>query len=520
MLNMSDCNFVLSPLNFKFERFKHISILILDTAATIAEWSEYVSKLSADKRNISLRFVLPILVTKEATVIESHSMGIPVSHHFAHDEIRLIRHLLRQKIDYLEKSLNHVTDESKKFLLSIMPKLNWKDQVVLTGEDMSSFMNPGKFNKDILNLGDNITLVKFWEYLRGPTEQSIFLNIESDIYKLQKSDLNEDQLRKILLFVIFYENYQSHTLDLIRTEFMINFYEDIFQLAPFPIAVELAGRDLVWQNKVFSNLKLLPRLFKKIEDGEKVHTRHGFFIVYKKQFQVFNSHYQLIYLAQQSEKISSTSEDLGIITSSLAHEMNNPLSAIKAAIEVILILEKNLKSKETLDQMLVSVNRCLQLVKIFLGFTKATFQKGSVVQSKSDDIPFRDCWDYALQLMRTRLISASMRLNAEWCVETSFSVLNSNIVTMMLYWMLSQIVNILERKLLISRNLSSDQKIIIHERRDEVTIEVGVSLREIATLLEQSLLMKHLLELEDLSFELKSDTEILLLKNKAKEAFD
>ena len=111
--------------------------------------------------------------------------------------------------------------------------------------------------------------------------------------------------------------------------------------------------------------------------------------------------------------------------------------------------------------MLTSVNRCLQLVKIFLGFTKASYQLDSSKVLASDMIPFRNCWDYAMQLLRTRLVSASLRLQFHWDVKNAFSVGNSNILTMMLYWLLSQFVNIVERKVLISRAKSIDQHIRI-----------------------------------------------------------
>ena len=127
-------------------------------------------------------------------------------------------------------------------------------------------------------------------------------------------------------------------------------------------------------------------------------------------------------------------------------------------------------------------------------------------------IPFRNCWDYAMQLLRTRLVSASLRLQFHWDVKNAFSVGNSNILTMMLYWLLSQFVNIVERKVLISRAKSIDQHIRITEDILAVSIDFDVPVRDIQLMIEQSLLMNHLLELEHLLLFSDQDNQIIIKK--------
>jgi len=516
-LASDDLKYNQSALNYKMEKFKQISILLITTETELDEWIDINNKISTSKKNLSLKFLLPLIFVDTAKLENREFNGIPVGADLSHEEVDLVRFLLRQKIDYYQSRLQEQLDRTKKYFQSISAKLNWKNQVVLSGEEVSNFINVQNFGKENLPLGDSIPLMKFWDFINDEdNELYAVLSIDSEIFKLEKENLSDEILRKLVLFTIFQNNYEQQKHALALTDFVIMFYESVFQMAPFPIAIELSERDLIWQNKTFSNLKLLPRNVKKMHDHEKVHTAHGFFVVYKHQFKVLDLEYRLVYLAQQSEKFSNASEDLGIMTSSLAHEMNNPLSAIKAAIEVIGILDKNFKQQDTLDQMLVSVNRCLQLVKIFLGFTKASYQLGSA-SIAADRIPFRDCWDYAVQLMRTRLVSASLRLNFEWCVNRPFLVGNSNIMTMMLYWILSQFVNNIERKFLVSQNLSHDQKFVITEDELVISIKLDVSVREIINVMEQSLLMKHLLELEGLNLKLIQENEIVLSKS---EGFD
>lgn len=515
-LASDDVKYQQSLLNFRIDKFKMISILLITTEAELDEWIDIGHKMGISNKNLSLKFLLPLVFVESSKTERRNFNGIPLGIDLTFEDIDLVRFLLRQKIDYFLHRLQEQLDRTKKYFRGITPKLDWKNQVVLSGEEVSNFINVQNFGKENLPLGDSIPLIKFWDFINDEdNELFVVLNIDSEIFKLEKNHLSDEILRKLILFAIFQNNYEQQKHALALTDFVIMFYESIFQLAPFPIAIELSERDLIWQNKTFSNLKLLPRHVNKMHDNEKVRTAHGFFVVYKYQFKVLDLEYRLIYLAQQSEKFSNASEDLGIMTSSLAHEMNNPLSAIKAAIEVIGILDSNFKQQETLDQMLVSVNRCLQLVKIFLGFTKASYQLGSTVNIAADKIPFRDCWDYAVQLMRTRLVSATLRLHFEWCVQRPFVVGNSNIMTMMLYWILSQFVNNIERKFLVSQNLSHDQKFIISENEFSISITLDVSVREIINVMEQSLLMKHLLELEGLTLKLNHGNEIVLNKNES-----
>lgn len=501
------------PLNYKTDRYKQITIIIINTKTELDEWIEYTQKIGASKKNLSLKFVLPLIFVDTSDHEKRDFNGIPLSAELSVHEVELVKTLLKQKVDYFQFRLSKYITKSEKYLYSMLGKLNWKNQVVLTGEEVSSFINIQSFESEKSVLGDSLPLMKFWDTINDEAdEEFILLNVDYEIYKVSKSDMTEDIIRKLILFSMFQNNFEQQKHKLLVADFMINFYESVFQLAPFPIAIELSERDLIWQNKTFSNLKLLPRNVKKMSDNENIHTAHGFFVVYKHQFKIFDLEYKLVYLAQQSEKFTNASEDLGIMTSSLAHEMNNPLSAIKAAIEVIGIIDKNFQKQDTLDQMLVSINRCLQLVKIFLGFTKASYQLGNSTVIASDRIPFRDCWDYAMQLMRTRLVSTNLRLNFQWNVKQQFVVGNSNILTMMIYWLLSQFVNSIERRLLVSQNFSHDQQFNIAEDELSISIVFDVPVKDIFLAMEQSLLIKHLLEIEGLSLNLNLDNEIFFSK--------
>jgi signal transduction histidine kinase len=502
------------PFTLKIDRLKQISFLIISNPDELKEWQDYCARAGVAKTNLLYKFLIPLYVTNTPAEKLSDLNCLPLSSDMKTDEFSLVKFILKQKIDLFFHELESRVKKTKKFLLSVSPKIKWKNQVVLTSKDVSSLIANPSDNNILLSFGEVVILQKFWDSIKSEeTDKYLYYFYNSEVYRIAKTDLKDEVVRKLILHYIFKVNHDQQSERQEYLEYILHFFDNVYNLAPFPIAIELSDRDLVWQNKTFSNLKLLPRSVKKMYNHEKIHSKHGFFIVYKHKFNFLDLEYNLVFMAQQSEKFSNASEDLGIMTSSLAHEMNNPLSAIKAAIEVIGIMDKNIKNKDTLDQMLVSVNRCLQLVKIFLGFTKASYQLDSSKMLAADIIPFRDCWEYAVQLLRTRLVSASIKLHFDWNVKKDFSVGNSNILTMMLYWLLSQFVNIVERKLLISRNMALDQKIKIIEDKSIVSLVFEVPIKEISSTIEQSLLMNHLLELENLNLVSEQENQINILRN-------
>ena len=64
---------------------------------------------------------------------------------------------------------------------------------------------------------------------------------------------------------------------------------------------------------------------------------------------------------------SVSSEELGIISSSIAHELNNPLGGILAGLSVLLLEDLEMENRLSLEEMKRGTERCRQLINIFLG---------------------------------------------------------------------------------------------------------------------------------------------------------
>ena len=87
----------------------------------------------------------------------------------------------------------------------------------------------------------------------------------------------------------------------------------------------------------------------------------------------FYRDFEISTLGESGQATQTKLEELGIISGSIAHELNNPLGGIKILLE-LLTEDENLKSaseKEDLDVLMKSTKKCIDIVSELLNFTRA-----------------------------------------------------------------------------------------------------------------------------------------------------
>ncbi len=87
----------------------------------------------------------------------------------------------------------------------------------------------------------------------------------------------------------------------------------------------------------------------------------------------FYRDFEVSTLGESGKATKTKLEELGIISGSIAHELNNPLGGIKILLE-LLAEDENLSSKEEkqdLDVLMKSTNKCIDIVSELLNFTRA-----------------------------------------------------------------------------------------------------------------------------------------------------
>lgn len=158
-------------------------------------------------------------------------------------------------------------------------------------------------------------------------------------------------------------------------------------------------------------------------------------------------------------ELGSANEELGIVCSSLAHELNNPLAGILASLTVIELDDENGALEGQLSEMKKGVLRCKQLVETFLGFSKSQKMHNATF----DNPGLQASFDQALELMRFRMIEADININLNFTKNSTLEVnTNFSVMVMIGYLFLGELTTSLSHYNLLTRKNSKtiDLKIV------------------------------------------------------------
>ncbi|TNE95606.1 MAG: hypothetical protein EP326_14705 [Deltaproteobacteria bacterium] len=290
-----------------------------------------------------------------------------------------------------------------------------------------------------------------------------------------------------------------------------------FNFIPVAIALFDHNGELLLHNSLFTKSQILPKDCLEFKDGDKTDIAGEVYRVTRKDFNFNEETFHLFVFDSTTDELkrnSNSSEELGIISSSIAHELNNPIAGILTAISVLELEDDwDEDSLDSLEDMKSGARRCQELIKVFLGFSRA-----SLHQSHSGNM--QEAFQHALNLLRFRMVEANTRLEFDLSeAHNSFkSIGNGSIRSMIFYLILNEILTSFSHLNLISNN--EDKGVVFgsyQETSDEIKITFKENLQDISSL-KNSRLIKHLLENQSLEitvtskgFKLSNSAEKLLL---------
>ncbi len=180
-----------------------------------------------------------------------------------------------------------------------------------------------------------------------------------------------------------------------------------FQALPFPVLLLGEGGEVLQHNTAFVKLNLPPSKVARLKDQDPVPTRDGTWEVQRRDLGGGSPRSMYTFRARRQEgRPDFGGQDLGIITSSIAHELNNPLAGLLTALELMAMDPGwDPESMSELQEMRQGSLRCKQLVETFLGFSRP--HAGTPVADKG--LLWR-CCEQALHLQRFRMVESGLRL--------------------------------------------------------------------------------------------------------------
>jgi signal transduction histidine kinase len=231
----------------------------------------------------------------------------------------------------------------------------------------------------------------------------------------------------------------------------IEFWKKIFSKIPYPMAVISELGELLIYNEHFATIGILPRECFNYKDNDHLEISQLHYKIRKFDFD-FHGNKIHFFIFYTSEKImNNPNNELGIVSSSIAHELNNPLAGILAALS-LLRLENEWSDDAVIEieEMKDGAKRCKELVEIFLGFSRLS-PKNSGVSS------LRISLDQAINLLRFRMVESDLRIDMKLNIanENINMDINSSVLSMILYLILSELMTAFaHHRLLTTRSVS------------------------------------------------------------------
>jgi signal transduction histidine kinase len=343
----------------------------------------------------------------------------------------------------------------------------------------------------------------------------VFLLPAKDLFltiRFKQVDAQSELLELIVSLIL--RTIQNQDQQLIKSDGEVDFWKKIFSKIPYPMAVISNLGDLLIYNESFAKIGILPKECLRFKDQESCEIHQQLYKIRRIEFPINTSEVSyFVFYTIESREVSNGSkggsvDELGIISSSIAHELNNPLAGILAAIS-LLSLEDNWSEDALIDlsDMKNGAKRCKELVEIFLGFSKFSL---SANQAPS----IKESLDQANNLLRFRMIESNLRLEIKYTatLEVFSHQINSSIMSMILYLILSELMTAFAHERLITQTQVNTMSGEVFEFSNQIVMKLDTNF-EYEEKLAQSKLIQHLLVFEKLEINFLKKEIRLIYRN-------
>jgi hypothetical protein len=271
---------------------------------------------------------------------------------------------------------------------------------------------------------------------------------------------------------------------------------------PFPVALLSVQGEVYQHNSLFSKLNFAPLDCLNLQLRDKTIIGDIPYNVFRKTVHHLDEEKNLFVFFTESfflkgdGNLTPSGQELGIISSSIAHELNNPIAGIQAALTLLLLDEDlNEEASTTLHEMKNGATRCKQLVETFLGFSRATPRSLETLDARLSAIEM--CYQQAQNLLRFRTVESGIRFSFEYSKHSDFRYqVNLSLLTMTFYLILGELMTLYSHQLLVA-NRHQIEKVIKGEIIESAR-EIQIQLHELnISNLGLSKLIQNLLKIEN-----------------------
>lgn len=381
----------------------------------------------------------------------------------------------------LEKELIHTSQLEKigkvikQFAKTHLEKAKFQ---FFTSEDLSSLTPSSNF----------LTLPRF---------KGEFLAIE-----MSWDDPEYSRLSKKLFFFYTLVNFFSSKQAIQDPFFDDHLWDSVLDSIPFPVALFSQTAEVYQHNTLFSKLNIAPSDCLKYKLREKILINDIPYNIFRKEVHHLDETKILFVFFTESfflkgdGNLTPSGQELGIISSSIAHELNNPIAGIQAALSLLMLGEElNEEAKLTLAEMKNGATRCKQLIETFLGFSRANPK--SLLIPELQLSPIEVCYQQAQNLLRFRTVESGIRFAFDFSRHSEFRAsVNLSLMTMTYYLIFGELMTLYSHQLLVADKNQIEK--VIKGEIIESSQEIQIQLHELnISTLGLSKLIQNLLTIEN-----------------------
>jgi len=326
-------------------------------------------------------------------------------------------------------------------------------------------------------------LITYQDLLESKSELISLEWIREDLflsYKVNKA-LNGKVWLKLFLIIEVVDRYYHINGESYKDVDKAMIWEEALDSLSSPVAIIADNGDLLLYNQAFTLLEALPSSCLKLKNGSVVKYQDIYYEVLIKTMRL--SQNRSLYFFQsikeenqesgdkESELTAISSSELGIISSSIAHELNNPLAGILAAISLLELEDWDEEGLVSIHDMKKSAKRCKDLVEIFLSFSNSRDRHKKSGSPKTGI-------HQALDLLRFRMIESGVRLKVSFNnSKKEFSKeINLSLATMIFYMLLGDMMTAFNRSQIVTGEKEEQIDIVLKEGFDDIVLSVNSSI--------------------------------------------
>ena len=354
-------------------------------------------------------------------------------------------------------------------------------------------------------------------FLTLPRFQGEFLALE-----MSWDDADYSRLIKKLFFFYTLVNFFSFKQEIQDPFFDDSLWESVLDSIPFPVALLSPTGEVYQHNTLFSKLNLAPTdcLYYKLR--EKILINDIPYNVFRKEvhhlgeIKILFVFFTESFFLKGDNAHTPSGQELGIISSSIAHELNNPIAGIQAALSLLMLSDElNEEARLTLVEMKNGATRCKQLIETFLGFSRANPKSLTTIELQLS--PIMVCYQQAQNLLRFRTVESGIRFSFEFSRHSEFRAsVNLSLLTMTFYLIFGELMTLYSHQLLVADKNQIEKVIRGEIIESSQEIQIQLSEQNISTL-SLSKLIQNLLTIENFVLQV-SDYSLRFIYNPPKDA--